>query len=109
MQILKEKTFYSFRKTEADKDIAFAILEDGTWLLVHNNGTASAPDGAVYYHVGREVESAPYEPDPSLLPEDPDVQPIPGTLLEDLGWTTDAKSPMFFPLHAEEPVESTIL
>lgn len=108
MNILKEKVFYAFRWQDVDHDIAFAILEDGTWLLVHDNGTASAQDGTTYYHVGREIEGTPFPPDPPWLTDDPDPQPIPDTALEDLGWTKDAKTPMFYPLGSDEAVESTM-
>ena len=109
MQILKEKKFYAFRWQDADENIALAFLEDGTWLLVHDNGTATAPDGKTYYHVGREVEGTPLSPDPPWLTDDPDPQPIPDTDFEDLGWTLEASSPMYYPLGSDEAVESTML
>ncbi len=109
MHILKEKKFYGFRGEDADENIAFVFLENDMWLLVHNNGTATGMDGKTYYYVGREVESTPLSPDPPWLTNDPDPQPIPDTCLEDLGWTTDAKAPMFYPLNADEPIESTII
>ena len=109
MRILKEKKFYAFRGRDADENIALAFLEDGTWLLVHDNGTATAPDGTTYYHVGREVEGPPLAPDLPWMTDDPDPQPIPDTDLEDLGWTTDAKAPMYYPLGSDEAIESIIL
>ena len=107
MQILKEKKFYAFRWQDADDNIALAFLDDGTWLLVHDNGTATGADGTKYYHVAREVEGTPLSPDPPWLTDDPDPQPIPDTVLEDLGWTLDAKAPMYYPLGSDEAVEST--
>ena len=109
MKILKEKHFYAFRWQDADENIALAFLEDGTWLLVHNDGTATSPDGVRYFHVGREVEGPPLSPDPPWMTDDPDPQPIPDTAFEDLGWTTDAKAPMYYPLGSDEAVESVIL
>lgn len=64
MRIQKEKKFYAFRWQDADENIAFAFLEDGTWLLVHKDGYAVAPDGTKYYHVSREVQGKPLSPDP---------------------------------------------
>jgi hypothetical protein len=107
MKILKEKKFYAFRWTDADENIALAFLEDGTWLLVHKDGYAVAPDGTKYYHVAREVQGPPLSPDPPWLTDDPDPQPIPDTVLEDLGWTTDAAAPMFFPVGSDTAIEST--
>ena len=109
MQILKENKFYAFRWQDADEHIALAFLEDGTWLLVHENGTATAPDGTVYYHVGREIEGTPLDPDLPWMTDDPDPQPIPDTDLVDLGWTLDAKAPMYYPLGSDEAVESVII
>ena len=109
MKILKEKKIYGFRWQDADEHIAFVFLEDGTWLLVHEDGSAVAPDGTKYFHVAREVQGQPLSPDPAWLTDDPDPQPIPDTVYEDLGWTVDATSPMYFPLGSDEAVESIIL
>lgn len=109
MEIKQEKKFYAFRWQDADENIALAFLEDGTWLLVHNNGTGTTPDGTTYYHVSREIECEPLSPDPVWLTDDPDPQPIPDVVLQEIGWTQDAKAPMYYPLGSSDAVESVIL
>ena len=109
MKILADKKFYAFRGRDADENIALVILEDGTWLLVHQNGFAVAPDGTKYYHVAREVEETPLSPDPFWLTDNTNPQSIADTTFEDLGWTLDAKAPMYYPLGSDKAVESIIL
>lgn len=107
MEIRREKKFYGFRWQDADEYLALVILEDGTRLLAHEDGYAVDPAGAKYYHVAREVEYTPEKLDAPWLEEDADPNPAPATMLEDLGWTKDAKAPMVYPLGSDEAVEST--
>ncbi|MBQ7541113.1 MAG: hypothetical protein IJT44_02350 [Clostridia bacterium] len=94
MTILKEKKFYAFWPEDADENIALVILEDGTELLVHNNGTAEDASGNRYFHVSREEDTVS---EPSLdawafLYEDKRI--LPDKELVDVGWTVDADAPV---------------
>ena len=48
MEVIKETTYYGFTKTTADEHSGMVILENGVWLLVHENGTAAGSDGKRY-------------------------------------------------------------
>ncbi|MBQ7541114.1 MAG: hypothetical protein IJT44_02355 [Clostridia bacterium] len=94
MEIIKEKKFYSFFGKDSDHNIAVAVLENGVWLIVRDDGTAKGADGRRYVNVSREEETEPMPPDDPILIEDADPNPIPDTVLVTVGWTVDADKPI---------------
>ena len=131
MEIIKETAFYGFRimnryteniqksdifdlwdddciKEDAFEEddgdyTAMAILENGTWILVRDGGTAVDQSGRIYARVSEEIEAEPLPADDTFLfcytPEDwtkelPEEPPIPDTTLVMLGWTTDSATPI---------------
>lgn len=104
MKIVKETVFYGFTREVTDGHIGMAILENGAWVLVHENGTAVDTNGNRYARVSREFNSRPMPPDEILqyacesledVDEEPaEALPIPDTDLESLGWTTESDKPI---------------
>lgn len=91
MQLLKEVSFDA-------KYTGAAKLENGTIVLVHEDGHALGMDGKTYYRVSREVETEPAPIDPLWLCCDPDAEAVPDIILEDIGWTSDADHVVVLPI-----------
>ena len=108
MQILRESNFFGFTSCSAGEKAGLAVLEDGTWLIIGDDGTGVDQNGKRYVCVSKEVEAEPIPADDVLLmclsvEEDwdkplPESFPIPDTDLVTLGWTPDADTPVIFPL-----------
>ena len=108
MNVMQETAFYGLSRGTADGYVGLAILEDGTWLLVHKDGTAVDGSGKRYARVSQEVESQPIPADKFMpfycdRPEDmdkepPETFPIPDTDLTTVGWTTEADKSIVLPL-----------
>ena len=94
MTILKEKRFYAFSPEQTDENIALVILEDGTELLVHNNGTAEDAAGQRYFHVSREEDTVSRPLADAWAFMDADQRILPDKEVLDLGWTLDADAPV---------------
>ena len=74
--------------------IGSATLETGVTVFARADGTGDGTDGKRYYRVSKEVASDPMPPDPIWMFEDYDPNPIPDTILVDIGWTTEADGPV---------------
>ena len=108
MEILQESAFYGFSRETVDRHVGLAILENGTWLLVHKDGTAVDVSGRRYARVSQEIESDPIPADifmqyyceclEDMDKEPPETFPIPDTDLETVGWTTEADHPVILPV-----------
>ena len=84
-----------FKETACDPNyIGAATLESGVTVFARADGTGDGTDGKRYYRVSREVESEPMPPDPIWLFEEYDPNPIPDSILLDVGWTTQADGPV---------------
>ena len=104
MMIYKEKFFYGFTKKTADEHSGLIILENGVWLLLHEDGSAVGSDGRRYVNVSEEVPSRPMPKDEvtqylctsieDFDKEPPETFPIPDTDLRPIGWTCDADKPV---------------
>ena len=104
MKVFKEKMFFGLTGETADEHSGFAILENGEWILIHENGTAVGSDGRKYARVSEEVPSRPMPKDELLQyvctsiedfdEEPPETFPIPDTDLRSIGWTCDADKPV---------------
>ena len=74
--------------------IGAATLETGVTVFARADGVGFGTDGKRYFRVSREVETEPMPPDPIWLFEDYDPNPIPDSILIDVGWTTEATGPV---------------
>ena len=104
MNIIREKVFFGVKMEQETSDIGMAVLDNGVWLLIHEDGSATGSDEKQYFCVSKEVQSKPIYADETLLyiceswddfdKEPAEALPIPDTDLETLGWTTDADKPI---------------
>lgn len=105
MEILREKKFYSFSARDADEHIGVAILENDTWLLIREDGTAIDKTGRKYVRVSEEIRTqVPKRTNPKSpvwLDYWDGRESIAGMIedadLRELGWTTDADEPVILP------------
>ena len=114
MKIIKQKKYYGFTSKTADEHCGLVILEDGTWLLVHENGSAMDTNGRRYVPVSKEETDGVILPDRTEYVymsvtnpdfDEPEPQPITDYTLATVGWTTDADKPVV--LRKNELQEST--
>lgn len=119
MKVFREKVFYGFTKGTADEHSGMIILENGVWLLLHENGSAVGSDGRRYVSVSEEVSSKPMPKDLFLQyactcaedydKEPPETFPIPDTDLLSLGWTCDADKPVVLHMETETDAQTETL
>lgn len=74
--------------------IGASTLETGVTVFARADGTGFGTDGKRYYRVSKEIETAPMPADPIWMFEDYDADPIPDSILVDIGWTTEADGPI---------------
>ena len=97
MEILKEIAF--------DPSYESAVrLENGVTVYARGDGVGIGSDGKRYVRVSQNADTVSMPSDTPWFFDDPNPVPIHEIAPVDIGWTTDADSPVI--LQAEEDVEN---
>ena len=110
MEIIGQKKFYGFLQKMDIGYSGLAVLENGAWLLVHDDGSGVTTDGMRYVCVSREIERMMDDEDDPVWRDHETrheyerrrmLHSMPYSDLETVGWTADAEKPVIIPMDAD--------